>query len=167
MAVGSVWLSRPRPTQADPRDHEAWQLANELTWRVWAATGELVEGPDAWVLRDRARGSARLVASSIAKGFERAELGQQARFLAVARASVEETRQHLRQAMEHGALPSAEFDLLWDLSGRTAAAIGAMIDTIRGAASAVALDHRRQRADDATAESSAPYHAHVTAFRTS
>lgn len=129
--AASGWTSRPRPGKADPRDHEAWQLANELTWRVWSATAEFADGPDAWVLRDRARAAARLVASSIGRGFEREDRGQLPRFLAVARASVEDTRQQLGQAVERGFLRPAEFDVLRDLVGRASEAIGVLSEQVR------------------------------------
>jgi four helix bundle protein len=106
-------------------------LANELTWRVWSATAEFVDGPDAWVLRDRARAAARLVASSIGKGFEREDRGQLPRFLAVARASIEETRQQLGQAVERGLLRPAEFDALRDLVTRASEAIGVLSAQVR------------------------------------
>lgn len=106
-------------------------MANELTWRVWSATAEFVDGPDAWVLRDRARAAARLVATSIGKGFEREDRGQLPRFLAVARASIEDTRQQLGQAVERGLLRPAEFDALRDLVTRASEAIGVLSEQVR------------------------------------
>lgn len=108
---------------ANPRDQHAWQLANELTWRVWVATAGPAEGGDTAALRERARGAARLIAASVAKGFEREDRGHRLRFFAVALSASDDTRAHLAQAVESGDLGAREFELVLDVLRRTSVAI--------------------------------------------
>lgn len=111
----------------NPRDQHAWQLANELTWRVWSSTASFLDGVDGLLCRDRARASARLTATAVAKGFERVDQGQRLRFFAVALSAADDTRGHLSHAVERGLLRPAEFELVLDLIRRTSVAIRVLV----------------------------------------
>lgn len=117
----------------NPRDQHAWQLANELTWRVWSSTASFLDGEDGLNCRDRARASARLTATAVAKGFERNDQGQRLRFFAVALSAADDTRGHLTQAVDRGLLRPAEFELVLDLLRRTSVAIRVLVAAERQA----------------------------------
>ena len=82
----------------------AWQLAQELSLEVFAATAN---GPIArdFRFRDQVRDSAASSARNIAEGFGRWSPGDFARFLRYAKASFAETRHHLLDGEQRGYFP--------------------------------------------------------------
>jgi four helix bundle protein len=87
----------------DFRELIAWQLSYELKCEVVAFTSTGPASKD-FKYRDQIRDSASSAPSNIAEGFGRFRPGDFARFLEIARASLDETRNHLIDGRDRGYL---------------------------------------------------------------
>ena len=99
------------------RDLEAWQLADDLRWRIIAFTARAparTDGRFCSGIRD-AVGS---VCRNLAEGFERYHHRQFAFFVRVALGSLGETDDQLEEAYQRGYLSPAELDELRRLGQR-------------------------------------------------
>ena len=113
-------------------DIEAWQLARELTQRVYRATRDGDFARDA-ALRNQIRRAAISITSNIAEGFERRTRAEFARFLDIAKASNAEVRSQLYVALDEGYLSADDFDALYELSSHVGAKLGALLRYLRSA----------------------------------
>jgi four helix bundle protein len=95
----------------------AWQLSYELQQGVLAFTAT---GPAARDLKycDQIRESARSASCNIAEGFGRYYPKEFARFLRIANGSLNETKNHLREALDRGYLSTTEYERLIRLNLR-------------------------------------------------
>jgi four helix bundle protein len=99
----------------DFRDLVAWQLADALRWEVIQFTSD---GPAArdFRFRDDIRASAGSAPANIAEGFGRFRPGPFAQFLEYAKASIEETQDHLLEAKDRALIGEKLFSRLWNLA---------------------------------------------------
>jgi four helix bundle protein len=98
-----------------------WQLSYELQQAVFAITDS---GPLARDLKfcNQIRESARSATRNIAEGFGRFEPAEFRRFLRIARGSLTETHNHLRDGRDRGYLTDAKHEELSRLAARAAGA---------------------------------------------
>jgi four helix bundle protein len=96
---------------------ECWQLAHELKLEVFAFTAKLPAKADRDFCHDIRR-SARSAPANIAEGFGRETHRDFANFLAIARASLMETENHLGDALECEYITHAEHKRLTILAHR-------------------------------------------------
>ena len=94
---------------------EAWQVARELTRRIYAITGEGAFSRD-FGLRDQMRRASVSIMSNIAEGFERGGDKEFGQFLAQAKGSAAEVRAQLYAALDQAYLDKATFDRLTDMA---------------------------------------------------
>jgi four helix bundle protein len=108
-----------------------WQLAHQLQNGVFAITDH---GPAARDLRycDQIRDSARSAPSNIAEGFGRFTPGEFRRFLRIARGSLTETHNHLREGHERGYIDHETYQRLSKLAARAAIATGRLMNYLQG-----------------------------------
>ncbi len=104
----------------------AWQLANELKLGIFKATAC---GPASHDLkfREQIRDSADSAARNIAEGFGRYEHREFARFLRIARGSLDETQNHLQDGRDKAYFAADLFASLWQLSKRAVVATTRLI----------------------------------------
>jgi four helix bundle protein len=97
------------------RDLVAWQLAHELKCEVFALTaaGPVVRD---FRYRDDIRASSASAPANISEGFGRFGPREFARFLSIAKASLQETQNHLIDGQDRGYLDDRLFSRLWNLS---------------------------------------------------
>jgi len=103
------------------RDLICWQLANELKLEVYAFTARPVAAKDFKYcnqIRDSARGAPR----TIAEGFGRYRPPEFARYLEFARASLNETHNHLVDGLDLGYLTVPDCEAMCHLADRAAGA---------------------------------------------
>jgi len=106
-------------------DLECWQLAREFKLAVYRFAESPAVKRDQYFygqLRDAAASPPR----NIAEGFGRRTHADFARFLDVARGSIAEAENHLRDAIDRGYLSEADFKPMHDLAERTCGAIAAL-----------------------------------------
>jgi four helix bundle protein len=99
------------------KELDCWQLAHELKCEVFAFTAKMPAKGDRDFCRDIRR-SVRSAPSNIAEGFGRETHRDFANFLAIARASLMETDNHLQDAMECEYITPAEHERLSLLANR-------------------------------------------------
>jgi four helix bundle protein len=109
-AAASGWSMSVR----DFRDLVAWQLADALRWEVIRFTSEGPASRD-FRFRDDIRASAGSAPSNIAEGFGRFR-PPFAQFLEYAKASLEETQDHLIEAKDRALIDAKLFERLWNLA---------------------------------------------------
>ncbi len=112
-------------------DIEAWQMARELTKRIYAVTNDGQWNRD-FGLRDQIRRAAVSIMSNIAEGFERGGRTEFARFLAIAKGSAGEVRCQLYVALDVGYIDQAVFDGLVALTERTSGKIAGFSNYLKG-----------------------------------
>ena len=108
-----------------------WQLADKFKVGVYA----LCDRPNVRTdirFREQFRDAAASGPCNIAEGFGRRSHKDFARLLDVARASLNECQNHLKDACDRGYLQPDEFERLWQLSGRALAATAALQRYLRG-----------------------------------
>ena len=112
------------------QDLVCWRLAYELQREVWAitATGAVVRD---FKFRDQIRDAAASAPRNIAEGFGRYRPAEFARFLEIARGSLTETHNHLRDGRERGYFTAHDHSRLALLTGRTAIATTRLIRYLR------------------------------------
>ena len=117
----------------DFRDLVAWQLAYELRCEVFAVTATGGAARD-FKFRDQIRDASASAPRNIAEGFGRFGPREFARFLAIARASLIETRHHLIDGRDRGYIDSAAADRLSNLArAAIKATTGLMLTKLRQA----------------------------------
>jgi len=100
---------------------ECWQLANDLKLRVYAFTAKMPVARDVKYC-DQLRESTRSAPRNIAEGFGRYRPAEFARFLEIARASLTETHNHLRDGLDLNYLTEAECGQMFKLCDRASGA---------------------------------------------
>ncbi len=111
-------------------DLVAWQLAFDLQREVFAFTAY---GP-AWTdfkFREQIRDASASTTRNVAEGFGRYRPREFARFLEIARGSLQETRSHLHDALQRSYLTPREHARLVRLSDRTLGASTALLKYLR------------------------------------
>jgi four helix bundle protein len=99
------------------RELACWQLARELKSEVYAFTDRIPASRDRDFCED-IRASSRSVSSNIAEGFGRQTHREFARFLSIARGSLQETDNHLQDAFDCHYVSASDFARLSDLTRR-------------------------------------------------
>ena len=89
------------PSVRNYQDLICWQLAHDLQCEVWAITASGAVNRD-FKFRDQIRDSAASAPRNMAEGFGRFRRREFARFLEIARGSLTETHNHLRDGLERG-----------------------------------------------------------------
>ena len=120
----------PRTSVAGVSRYEdliAWHLAHELQREV-TATGPASRD---FRFRDQIRDSSSSVTRNIAEGFGRYRPGEFARFLDIARGSLTETHNSLRDGHDRGYFTAVDTDRMQLLAGRAAKAITGLIRYLR------------------------------------
>ena len=109
---------------------EAWQVARELTRRLYAASRGSAFAQDR-ALRDQIRRACISVTSNIAEGFERHPRTEFIRFLDIAKASAGEIRSQLYVALDEAYISSTEFEELSTLCTTVSGKLGALLRHLR------------------------------------
>jgi four helix bundle protein len=110
-------------------DLEAWQMARELTKRIYFAVGQSKLQKD-FRFRDQICAAALSVGSNIAEGFERGSRAEFVRFLMYAKGSCAEVRSQLYSALDVGYLTEGSFKDLMEYAERVGQIIGALRQSI-------------------------------------
>jgi four helix bundle protein len=100
---------------SDFRDLVAWQLADALRFEVIQFTSEGSASRD-FRFRDDIRASAGSAPANIAEGFGRFRPRPFSQFLEYAKASLEETQDHLIEAQDRALIDAKLFSRLWNLA---------------------------------------------------
>lgn len=108
----------------------AWQLANELREGVIALTSTSPIKRD-FKFRDQILDSADSACANTAEGFGRFRPAEFARFLGIAKGSLQETQDRLLSARKRGYVSDREFAVLWRLSIRAITANSALQQYLR------------------------------------
>jgi four helix bundle protein len=90
---------------------QAWQMARELTKRIYSATNSTVFERD-YRFRNQIRAASLSVGSNIAEGFERGSRQEFIRFLMIAKGSCAEVRSQLYTAHDVGHIDDKAFTSL-------------------------------------------------------
>lgn len=131
------------------RHHEelaAWQLARQLHREVVKFTATGLAAKD-FKFCDQIRSSSSSVPANIAEGFWRYRPKDFARFLAIARGSLGETQNQLRDALERNYVQRRDFDRLWNLSQRAIGATSRLLTYLRHCSAPRARRVRRRFPD--------------------
>ena len=113
-------------------DIEAWQLARELTRKVYGATKTGSFAKD-FSLKDQIRAAAGSVMHNIAEGFDAGTHPEFARFLGYAQRSCTEVQSELYVAQDQEHITVSEFHDIYEHSAKTRAKIGAFIKYLKSA----------------------------------
>jgi four helix bundle protein len=108
----------------------AWQLAHELQREIFVITATGPASKD-FGFRDQIRDSSSSVARNIAEGFGRYRPAEFARFLDIARGSLTETHNSLRDGHDRGYFTAVDTERMQLLAGRAAKAITGLIRYLR------------------------------------
>jgi four helix bundle protein len=113
------------------RELVCWQLAYELKKELsLVAARARVKGD--FKFHEQLRDAARSAPRNIAEGFGRRTHADFARFLDVARGSLDGCQNHLQDALDEGYVDPAEYERLGSLTKRTAGAVAALQRYLRG-----------------------------------
>ncbi|MCX6991810.1 MAG: four helix bundle protein [Kiritimatiellaeota bacterium] len=107
-------------------DIEAWQLARELTAKVYALTKKSGFARD-YGLKDQIQRASGSVMHNIAEGFDGGSNAEFIKFLRYAQRSCSEVQSELYVALDQKYLSASEFDAVYAMTGKTRAKIGAFI----------------------------------------
>lgn len=109
---------------------EAWQLARELTTRIYSLSkvGEFARD---FGLKDQIRRASVSIMSNIAEGFERGGTREFIQFLATAKGSAGEVRSQLYVAFDESYLDQAAFADLHKMSTRIGRMISGLMTYLR------------------------------------
>ena len=108
-------------------DIEAWQLARELANKVYGLTKKANFARD-FGLRGQIQNAAGSSMHNIAEGFDSESNPEFVRFLRYAKRSCTEVQSELYVALDQQYITKAEFQDVYDLAGRTRAAIRGFIN---------------------------------------
>ena len=111
-------------------DIEAWQLARELTRKIYGLTKKPPFSRD-YGLKDQIRAAAGSSMHNIAEGFDAETNPEFIRFLGYAKRSCTEVQSELYVALDERYISAEEFSETYDLDGRTRAAIRGFISYLR------------------------------------
>ena len=111
-------------------DLEAWQIARELSNRVYGVTSKGPVSKD-YGFVDQIRRAAVSVMNNIAEGFERGSNKEFVKFLFIARGSAGEVRSLLYVGLDQGYLANSEFSECRDLCIRSSQITWALIKGLR------------------------------------
>ncbi len=107
-------------------DIEAWQLARELTQKVYALTKKATFARD-FGLKGQIQNAAGSSMHNIAEGFDSETNPEFVRFLRYAKRSCTEVQSELYAALDQQYITKVEFQDVYDHAGRTRAAISGFI----------------------------------------
>jgi four helix bundle protein len=107
-------------------DIEAWQLARELTCKVYGLTRKAEFSRD-FGLRNQIQDAAGSSMHNIAEGFDSETNPEFVRFLRYAKRSCTEVQSELYVALDNQYITKEEFEDVYDHAGRTRAAIRGFI----------------------------------------
>ena len=107
-------------------DIEAWQLARELTVKVYGLTKKTTFARD-FGLKDQIQNAAGSAMHNIAEGFDSETNPEFICFLRYAKRSCTEVQSQLYVALDQDYIADAEFQDVYDHAGRTRAAIRGFI----------------------------------------
>ena len=107
-------------------DIEAWQLARELTQKVYQLTRKAEFARD-FELKGQIRAGSGSAMHNIAEGFDSEGSAEFIRFLRYAKRSCTEVQSELYLALDEGYIVKAEFDEVYQQAARTRAAIHGFI----------------------------------------
>ncbi len=107
-------------------DIEAWQLARELTRKIYGLTKKTKFARD-FGLKGQIQDAAGSSMHNIAEGFDSETNPEFVRFLRYAKRSCTEVQSELYMALDQKYIANAEFQDVYDHSGRTRAVIGGFI----------------------------------------
>jgi four helix bundle protein len=107
-------------------DIEAWQLARELSGKVYALTKKAKFARN-FGLRGQIQDAAGSSMHNIAEGFDSESSSEFVRFLRYAKRSCTEVQSELYVAMDQQYITKAEFQDVYDHAGRTRATIRGLI----------------------------------------
>lgn len=112
-------------------DIEAWQLARELTRKVYRLTKKSRFAKD-YGLKGQIQDAAGSSMHNIAEGFDSEANAEFIRFLRYAKRSCTEVQSELYVAVDEQYVTAAEFRDVYDHAGRTRAAIRGFINYLTG-----------------------------------
>ena len=107
-------------------DIEAWQLARELTYKVYELTKKPTFARD-FGLKGQIQDAAGSSMHNIAEGFDSETNFEFVRFLRYAKRSCTEVQSELYVALDQQYISNTEFQDVYDLAGRTRSAIRGFI----------------------------------------
>ena len=104
---------------------QAWQMARELTKRIYSATNSTVFERD-YRFRNQIRAASLSIGSNIAEGFERGSRQEFVRFLMIAKGSCAEVRSQLYTALDVGHIDDKAFTTLLGYAEEVGKIIGGL-----------------------------------------
>ncbi len=107
-------------------DLECWQLARDLTRKIYTISGKGLLAKD-FELRGQIRDAAGSSMHNCAEGFDAGTNPEFARFLRIAQRSSTELKSQLYAALDQQYVTQTEFDDLYSHAGRVHKAIGGLI----------------------------------------
>ena len=107
-------------------DIEAWQIARQLTLRVYDVTNKGASARD-FGLRDQIRDASGSAMHNIAEGFDAGSNPEFVRFLQSAKRSCTEVQSELYVAIDQRYISQTEFTELYELARHARSKIGAFI----------------------------------------
>lgn len=108
-------------------DIEAWQLARELTRKVYKLAKKAQFAKD-YTLKGQIQDAAGSAMHNVAEGFDSESNREFIRFLRYAKRSCTEVQSELYVALDEQYITSMEFQEVYDYAGRTRAAIRGFIN---------------------------------------
>jgi four helix bundle protein len=128
------------------RDLIVWQLGRELRLHVLTITRRPKPGVDSSFLWDIRR-SARSTPANTAEGFARFRPSEFHHFLEIAKASLEETDNHLQEGVENGQFSQKEADAGYTLVRRITPAMLGLMSYLRSSEAEAHFRRLRAQAD--------------------
>ena len=111
-------------------DIEAWQLARELTRKVYCLTGKSRFAKD-YGLKNQIQDAAGSSMHNIAEGFDSETNAEFIRFLRYAKRSCSEVQSELYVALDEGYISADEFKDVYEQASRTRAAIRGFVNYLK------------------------------------
>ncbi len=109
-------------------DIESWQLAREMTKRVYAAVAANAGFSKDWGLKDQITRACGSVMHNIAEGFDGGSNREFVRFLHYSKRSCTEVQSELYMAIDQNYVTQDQFQELYDLAGQTRSKIKGLIN---------------------------------------
>jgi four helix bundle protein len=111
-------------------DIEAWQLARDLTHRIYRLVQEPKFSKD-YGLRDQISRASVSIMANIAEGFNAGSNAEFVRFLGYAQRSCTELQSHLYVALDQNYIGGEIFNEMYELVNKTSSKIGAFIKYLK------------------------------------